>query len=87
MLTAVLGMFVLAAAPPAAAAACSEQCQWYDFLGVRGFGCVTGRQGTNCRSWGDVCMIMTGCRTMLLMRSDGSTLAVRRLCRDEATSS
>lgn len=88
MFTAVLGMFVFAAAPPAATAAgCSEQCQRYEFLGVKGFGCVTGRQGTNCRSWGDVCMIMTGCRYTLLKRSDGSTLAVRRFCGGEAASS
>lgn len=77
MLAAVLGVVALAAT---GGGGCTEKCHWYEFLGLKGYGCVTGAQGTQCMSWGNTCAIMTNCRFTAVQRGDGTTLALRWLC-------
>ena len=70
-----LGLLVSFATP--ANAACTERCFWIQAGGLSGYACLSGTEGTNCISWGDVCAIMTGCnKKVTLIQPNGSVLAV-----------
>ncbi|MGH7561202.1 MAG: hypothetical protein ACRENB_09280 [Gemmatimonadales bacterium] len=80
-MTGLIAGILLASAPaPVQGGTCNEHCQWNVFLGLKGYACVMGTEGTYCTSWGYVCSIITSCRRTMLLRPDGSVLAVIRTC-------